>query len=170
MGSLEIDHINHRSIPLGDVLLRSTPPPATPSSHSHPAPAAAPAPDSFDLLPVSLPLGGKQPATLEGHIDDTGYTLHLTGSVICANLLELGNAVPQLGDGLQEVLDKIVATSDLAPPTKLRRAQDHILSSVPIHVDLTATRTWGSAQIWRETTPARTLAPPPQIELAVPIH
>jgi hypothetical protein len=158
MGSIEIDRSSHRSIPIGDVLLRSTPPPPAPSAHSHLAQVAAPPPDSFDLEPVSLSLGGKQPATLEGHVDDTGYALHLTGSVICANLLELGNAVPQLGEGLQEVLDKIAAaTPDPDPPLKSGRGTDHILSSVPIHVDITATRAWGSAQTWSETTPA---APP----------
>jgi AsmA protein len=158
-GAIEFDRLSHRSIPLTDVDLRSTPPPAAPSPRSHkPAPpAAVPAPDSFDLLPLSLPLGGKQPATLEGHVDSTGYTLHLTGTVICANLLELGNAVPQFGEGLEDVLDKIAAaTPDPGPPLKSGRGADHILSSVPIHVDLTATRTWGSGQTWHETTP-----PPP---------
>jgi AsmA protein len=158
MGSIEIDRVSHRSVPIGDVLLRSTPPPAAPSVHSHLAPVVAPPPDSFDLEPVSLSLGGKQPATLEGHVDDTGYTLHLSGSVICANLLELGNAVPQLSEGLQEVLDKIAgAASDLDSSLKSDRETDHILSSVPVHVDITATRAWGGAQIWRESTPA---APP----------
>jgi AsmA protein len=154
-GSIEFDRLSHRSILLGDALLRSTPPPAAPSPHSHAAPAAAPAPDSFDLLPVSLSLGGKQPATLEGHVDSIGYTLHLTGTVVCANLLELGNTIPQFGEGLEDVLDKIAAvTPDVGPPLKSGRGPDHILSSVPIHVDLTATRSWGSAQTWRETTPS----------------
>lgn len=160
-GSIEFDRLSHRSILLDDALLRSTPLPAAPSPHSHTTPAAAaaatPAPDSFDLLPVTLPLGGKQPATLEGHVDSTGYTLHLTGTVICANLLELGNAVPQFGEGLEEALDKIAAvTPDVGPPLKSGRGPDHILSSVPIHVDLASTRTWGHPQTWHETTP-----PPP---------
>jgi AsmA protein len=151
-------------MPLGDVLLRSTPPPA-PSTRSHSVPAPAPAPDSFDLLPVTLPLGGKQPATLEGHVDSTGYSLHLTGSAICANLVELGNAVPQFGEGLQELLDKIApatpvpaapdsVTADSGPSLKSGGDPGHALPSVPIHVDLTATRSWGSAQTWRETTPS----------------
>jgi len=152
MGSIEFDPLTHRSIALDDVILRSTPPAAA-SAHSHSAPPS-PAPDSFDLLPIALPLGGKQPATLDGHVDATGYTLHLTGTVICANLLELGNAVPQFGDGLQPVLDQIAAAMpDTAPPAKSGNAADRILSSVPIHVDLTATRAWGSAQVWRNTTP-----------------
>ena len=159
--SVEIDHLSHRSVELGDVVLRSTPLIGPPSPHSRkPAPSASsPAPDSFDLLPISLPLGGKQPATLEGHIDDSGYTFHLTGTVICANLLELANAVPQFGDGLEQILDKIAATTpDATPddraPGKTKPGTDHVLSSVPIHVDLTATRAWGSGQTWIETAPA----------------
>jgi AsmA protein len=125
----------------------------------------APAPDSFDLLPVTLPLGGKQPATLEGHVDDTGYTLHLTGTVLCANLLELANAVPQFGEGLKELLDKIApaapaaapptpATSDSGQPAQSGTAPDPILTSDPIHIDVSATRAWGGAQTWNQTTPA----------------
>lgn len=160
--SIEIDPLSHRSVQLGDVVLRSPEPTATPSARSRKAAEAAPTtPDSFDLLPISLPLGGKQPATLEGHVDDTGYTFHLTGTIICANLLELANAVPQFGDGLEEVLDKIAATTPDSPPAgkpgasgKTESGTDHILSSVPIHVDLTATRMWGSGQTWSQSAPA----------------
>jgi AsmA protein len=157
MASIEIDRLTHRSIPLGDVLLRSTPPPDAPSRRSHPAPAAAaPTPDSFDLLPVTLPLGGKQPATLEGHVDDNGYTLHLTGTVVRANLLELGNAVPQFGEGLQQLLDKIAPAPDPTAPgpsAESGREPDRVLSGVPIHIDLTATRAWGGPQTWSEAAP-----------------
>jgi AsmA protein len=167
--SIELDPHSHRSLELGDVVLRSTPLPAPVAAHARrAAPPAAPlAPDSFDLLPISLPLGGKQPATLEGHVDDSGYTFHLTGTVICANLLELANAIPQFGDGLEQVLDKIAAaTPDPSSATKpepvsetktagkQETGAEHILSSVPIHVDLTATRSWGSGQTWSETEPA----------------
>jgi AsmA protein len=153
MASIEVDRLTHRSIPLGDVLLRSTPPPEAPSRRSHPAPAAAaPPPDRFDLLPVTLPLGGKQPATLEGHVDSTGYTLHLTGTVIRTNLLELGNAVPQFGEGLQELLDKIAPAPDSAAPGPSAEP-GRVLSSVPIHIDITATRAWGGPQTWSEAAP-----------------
>ena len=158
-GSLELDPISHRSIPLGDVLLRSSPPPAVPAQRprsaraGHTATQDMPA-DSFDLLPMTLPLGGKQPATLEGHLDDTGYSLHLTGTIVCANLLEVGNAVPQLGEGLAEFLGQIV---DSMPAPEAGQevsgsGRTRILTSVPIRVDLTATRAWGGPQIWRETT------------------
>jgi AsmA protein len=152
--SIEIDHLSHRSVQLGDVVLRTPPSPASPNTRSPTPPAASAAPDSFDLMPISLPLGGKQPATLEGHVDDSGYTFHLTGIVVCANLLELANAVPQFGDGLEQVLDKIAATiPDTSLAGKSKPGSDHVLSSVPIHVDLTATRNWGSGQIWSETAP-----------------
>ena len=111
-------------------------------------------------MPVTLPLGGKLPATLEGHVDDTGYTLHLTGTVISSQLLELGNAVPQLGEGLRELLDKIApaapdsTTPSPGPSPEPSGEPDHVLTSVPIHIDITATRAWGSPQIWRETPPS----------------
>jgi AsmA family len=161
-GFLELDSVTHRSVPLGDVLLHSAPPYASPNSHSHStrrsraATQSAAATDSFDLLPISLPLGGKQPAILEGHLDATGYSLHLTGTIICANLLEVGNAVPQLGDGLPEFLQQIAdSTPDNEPNAGVSGSgPTHILSSVPIHVDLTATRAWGGPQIWRQTAPS----------------
>jgi len=46
-------------------------------------------------------------------------------------LLALGAAVPQFGDGLAEALPKDRAKG-------------------PTRVDLTATRSWGGGQVWRE--------------------
>jgi AsmA protein len=118
---------------------------------------------SFDLLPVSLALGGKQPAILDGHFDANGYTLHLTGTVVCANLLELGNAIPQVGDGLEPLIEEIAAANpdpDARPAEKenpaatVSAATSPALPTTPIHVDLTATRTWGEPQVWRQTAPA----------------
>jgi AsmA protein len=145
--SLEIDPLNHRSIPLGDLLLQSTPPPAghsprhrvtLPTAHS----------SSFDLAPIALPLGGKQPATLEGRIDATGYTLHLTGSALLSSLLALGDAIPQFGDGLRQFLQPASAAVSPSQPQKPAPTAD------PIHIDLTATRAWGGPQTWSQTTPA----------------
>jgi AsmA protein len=157
--SLELDRLNRTSIPLGDVTLRSTLLP-TPQLHSQTL-ASAQTSYGFDLLPIELPLGGKQPATLEGHFDAAGYTLHLTGTVLGVNLLQLGNALPQFGDGLEEQLTKIVdGTPDAGPkpdpdakPGSTGSHAEHMLSSVPIHVDLTATRAWGSPQVWHDTNP-----------------
>ena len=161
-GFLELEPVTHRSVPLGDVVLHSARPSAGSNSHSHSTrrsrvvTQSTVATDSFDLLPVSLPLGGKQPAILEGHLDATGYSLHLTGTIIGVNLLEVGNAVPQLGDGLPELIEQIAdSTPDPDSGQGISRSgPTHILSSVPIHVDLTATRAWGGPQIWRQTAPS----------------
>jgi AsmA family len=166
--SLDTDPDNNRSVPLGDVLLRSsdlTPVPA-PRYHGSHLERAAPrnsVPSSdFDLMPVSLALGGKQPAILDGHFDANGYTLHLVGNVICANLLQLGNAIHQVGDGLEPLVDEIAAANpeaDAAPPSKDAAVApgspaSPVLPSTSIHVDLTSTRSWGGTQVWRQTAPA----------------
>jgi AsmA protein len=104
---------------------------------------------SFDLAPISLPLGGKQPATLEGRIDATGYTLHLAGPVQIARLLALGDAIPQLGDGLRQLLEPAPAD---ARPVQPRNSSAEPTTE-PIHLDLTATRAWGGPQVWHQTTP-----------------
>jgi AsmA protein len=87
----------------------------------------------FLLAPTALALGGKEPAMLQGHFDEVGYTLHLTGTATSARLLSLGSAIPQFGDGLSAAL-----------------ATTH--NSGPFKVDLTATRPWGGEQTWREST------------------
>ncbi|GGA78997.1 hypothetical protein GCM10011507_32810 [Edaphobacter acidisoli] len=101
----------------------------------------APAPTSgFNLAPVALALGGKEPAMLEGHVDHVGYTLHLTGMVSTARLLALGSAIPQFGDGLSQVL----------PPNH---------TPGPYRIDLSANRTWHGPQTWTDNitrpTPSR---------------
>ena len=145
--SLEIDPLNHRSIPLGDILLQSTPPPAAhfPRHRGPNPPAPSASATSFDLLPISLPLGGKQPATLEGHLDASGYTLHLAGSVLLDRLLALGDAIPQLGNGLRQLLPPTPASVSASQPQKPAP------EAVPIHIDLTATRAWGGPQTWSQT-------------------
>jgi AsmA protein len=101
------------------------------------------------LMPVTLPLGGKDPATLEGRFDSSGYTLQLAGSVIAENLLALGAAIPALGDGLSERLDDTVATLRTnASSNPLSRPA--ALPTAPMPVDLTATRPWGGPQIWSD--------------------
>ena len=144
--SLEIDPLNHRSIPLGDILLQSTPPPAAhfPRHRGPNPPAPSASATSFDLLPISLPLGGKQPATLEGHLDASGYTLHLAGSGLLDRLLALGDAIPQLGDGIRQLLQPAAAVSPSQP-------QKPAPEAVPIHIDLTATSAWGGPQTWSQT-------------------
>ena len=159
-GTLTLDA--HQPIPLGDVFLRSSTPPSPPAHGRRRAVPPAPLPpDSFDLEPVSLDLGGKQPATLTGHLDDSGYTLHLTGSVVPERLLALGDSIPQLGDGLKQCLPASASTESDHPATRggVRGniAKSEKTADQPLTVDLTATRTWGEAQSW---CPAQKLSSP----------
>jgi AsmA protein len=116
------------SLVAGDIRLRSV---AAAEPHSKKKPVAAASGSAFVLAPVLLALGGKEPAVIEGRADGSGYTLHLSGMVTAARLLALGAALPQLGDGLAEVV-----------PTNR--------AAGPFRVDLVASRTWGGAQVWRE--------------------
>ena len=128
------------SLVTGDVSLQSIPPAPTPDPRHKKQPAAS-APTGFVLTPTSLALGGKEPAILEGHVDNTGYTLHLTGMASIARMLALGTALPQFGDGLAEVL-----------PTNR--------AAGPFRVDLTATRPWNGPQTWVDNASRPTLARP----------
>lgn len=113
----------------GDIDFRSVAPtPTKPSSHAK----AAPLPmlgSAFVLEPTGMALGGKEPATFEGHFDATGYTLHLTGMVSSSRLLALGATVPEFGDGLAKALPA-----------------NHPVT--PFRVDLTAVRPWTGEQVW----------------------
>lgn len=93
-----------------------------------------------DLLPTAVPLGGVDPAVLEGSLSRDGYTLHLFGLVAIPRLLALGAAVPQFGDGLSAAL----------PQNR---------SSAPTRLDLLAHRSWSGSQVWTETS-ERPVAPP----------
>jgi AsmA protein len=139
-GALSLDPAANRTVSLGDVVLRSTPTSAPATRRSHAAPAAATA-DSFTLQPLSLDLGGRQPATLTAHFDADGYTLHLTGSALPATLRQVATAIPQLGDKLSPLLDRILPapTTGAGTPT-------------PVLIDLTATRSWGGPQTWTDTS------------------
>jgi hypothetical protein len=126
---------------VGDVTLESpaptAPTPTRGTARSDRHPTTPPTPSGLQLNPIELALGGKEPATLEGHVDSNGYTLHLSGMASISRLVALGKAIPQFGDGLKEAL-----------PTN--RAPG------PIRLDLTCTHPWGSEQTWEETTiPAR---------------
>ena len=114
----------------GDIRLRSVAQAAV-EPHGRRATAVTASGSAFVLSPASLALGGKEPATIEGRADASGYTLHLVGMVTASRLLALGAAVPQLGDGLAEVV-----------PTNR--------AAGPFRVDLVAIRPWGGAQVWRE--------------------
>ena len=117
------------SLVSGNIAIRSVEQTET-KANSHTKHAAPPATgSSFVLAPTALALGGKEPATLEGHFDATGYTLHLTGMATSSRLLALANALPELGDGLAKV-----------QPTS------HVTTPSP--VDLTTVRPWKGEQVW----------------------
>ncbi len=127
---------------IGDLEFHGPPPPTLVRTRRTPAPITP----GLLLTPITLDLGGKDPATLEAHIDATGYTLHLSGMVLPSRLTALGKAIPQLGDGLDACLDDVLPSSD----SEARPA-------TPVHLDLTATHLWGGQQTWQPTaaTPAR---------------
>ena len=125
-------HGGTTSLVTGDVALHSTSAtPARPQTRQRKT--APPTVDGFQLAPVSLVLDGKDPATLDGRFDSSGCTFHLTGMASTARLLALGAALPQLGDGLAQVLP-------------INRA------SGPYRIDLTSTRIWGQPQTWTDTS------------------
>ena len=134
---------------LGDTTLSFTPPTAAPSPRApavpSPLPAAIP---GLQLAPTTIDLGGKEPATLDGRIDSTGYTLHLTGMIVLSRLIALGTALPQFGDGLDTVLPTIHPTT-------------------PIRLDLTASHPWrGAANMAGHISPPRSHPSDPQTSLA----
>ena len=85
------------------------------------------------LSPVALPLGAKDPATLEGVIDASGYDLHLTGEVLTDRLAALGATVPQFGDGLPQWVAGAESTG-------------------PVSIDISAHRAWGGEQTWTDNS------------------
>ena len=127
-------HAGPASLVVGDVALSSSATAAPEPHHTKGHSTATPITNGFLLAPTELALGGKDPATLDGHFDTTGYTLHLTGMASAIRLQALAAALPQLGDGLNEVL-----------PTNR--------AAGPFRIDLTATRPWGKPQTWTDTSP-----------------
>ena len=104
--------------------------------HTAPPELVAPSPRGvprITLEPVSLALGGPAPATLDGTIDASGYTLRLNGQAALPRLLALAAMVPQFGEGLVEMLPKTHGAG-------------------PIRLDLLAHRDWGGPQIWMDAT------------------
>ncbi len=129
----------------GDVVVQSVAQSVTapiPDPHHNPHLTPVSLPSGFQLVPTTLALGGKEPATIDGQFDTTGYTLHLTGMASAARLHALAVALPQFGDGLKEVL-----------PTNR--------AAGPFRIDLTATRPWGAAQTWTDNT-AHPVSPKPR--------
>ena len=131
-----------KPVALGEITLRSAPP-QSPADRTARRRSLSPVAVTlghgsgrFDLGPFPLPLGGRQQATLEGHFDGSGYTLHLTGPAVLSRLLALGDAFPQFGEGLRQLLEPDNGDSPAAD------------ADTPIRVDLWASRKWGQAQSW----------------------
>jgi hypothetical protein len=125
-------HAGSPPLVAGNVALRSAP---EPMAKAHPRAKSVPPPlsgSTFVLEPTALALGGKEPATLEGRFDTTGYTLHLVGMASSSRLLALGSALPDLGDGLAKVVPSNHAAG-------------------LFRIDLTAVRPWTGTQVWAET-------------------
>lgn len=101
-------------------------------------PGDAPGKYDFVMAPTRLDLGAKEPATLEGRFDRSGYTLRLVGNVLPSRLLALGAAIPQFGDGLASLM-----------PQPGKEAPPHV--ELPLHVDFTSTRPWNGGQKWSRT-------------------
>jgi AsmA protein len=123
----------------GDVLLTSTVHPPETRQRRRTPPPAQQTTSGFQLAPASLALGGHDPATLEGHIDAQGYTLHLSGMATNDRLEALIHAIPALGEAVTQTLPA-----------------NH--PAGPFHVDVTATRPWEPAAMPHE---ASTTQPPP---------
>jgi AsmA protein len=91
------------------------------------------------IHPVAFDLGAPQPAMLDGSVDADGFTLHLAGLAMRSRLMQLAQALPPFGDGLDAVL----------PPES-----DPETGETPIRIDLTSSRTWTTGQTWT-TAPVR---------------
>jgi len=106
----------------------------------------------FTVLPVALDLGAPRPALLDARIDANGFTLHLAGPAMRTRLLQLAQALPQFGDGLEVVLPP--------PPEPDAAGTEPDAAAVPIHVDLISAREWAVGQTTGPTwsvTPAKPL-------------
>jgi AsmA protein len=164
---LKLPALGDDGAPLEDIVLSSRPP-AVPSAPTvrNAKPMSQPAHDIFELAAITLPLGGASPATLTGGLDDTGYSLHLAGPVVLDQLLALGDAIPQFGDGLSQAFQRNGATpGNIQRPGPADSAQGPVLTSrgrttaeppkpaPSAPVDLLAVRKWGGAQVWIEAPP-----------------
>ncbi len=129
--TLSGDRLGATPLILEDVFLHSAP------GNSDVKPTHnAPSGTRLILAPLLLPLGGREPAILEGSADRDGYALHLTGDVALSRLLALGASVPQLGDGLPLALPSDALSSSALPPSALPTSR----VATPTYLDLSAYR------------------------------
>ncbi|MBS1800501.1 MAG: AsmA family protein [Acidobacteria bacterium] len=130
---------SNESLIKGDISLSKT---NTADTEVHRRPVKTlPSPEGFILSSTALSLGGHDPAVLEGHLDGSGYALHLTGPATVERLKQLGTALPCLGGGLDSVVEAATETA-------------------PVRVDLTSTHFWGdpSPRVWQDSSLHQTTA------------
>ena len=171
---LKLPALGDEGAPLDDVVLSATTQTVTATRTPRAQRSAvAPVHDSFDLAPVSLPLGGAHGATLTGHVDDSGYSLHLAGPVVLEQLFALGDAIPQFGDGLKPLLAPEDATASQTAESESSASEKtsstsrgHSIPatasaepSTPVTIDLAAARAWGAPQTWTQAAPAPVVTP-----------
>ena len=75
--------------------------------------------------PVAVNLGGTVPASIDGYVDAGGYGVRVNGPVARARVMELGEALPQFGDGLEASLPVDAGT-----------------------MNVVGTRVWSGAMVW----------------------
>jgi AsmA protein len=73
--------------------------------------ASVNSPVSLTLQPIPLPLGAAAPAYLSAKFNQTGYTLHLTGSAAPQKLRSLELAIPWLSDAITANLSAVPNTA-----------------------------------------------------------
>ncbi len=83
---------------------------------------------TLTLAPTQVRLGVNALVNVNGTVTDSGYSLSVNGSAPPAALLLPARYLPQLGDGMEQVLP--------FPPTSID----------PLHVSFTCTRSWSTTQ------------------------
>ena len=101
-------------------------------------------PAEVTLRPIGLRLGAPAPASLDAHLNSAGLTMHLSGPVTRARVLQLAAALPLFGDALAEALPLPASTPDRSDATE-----------PAMRVDLVSSRPWGGNQSWTAGTPAK---------------
>ncbi len=131
--SLKTGSEDAASLLAGDVALRTV------------APAAADSKLALQLLPVAVTLGGHEPATLDGHFDDNGYTLHLSGMATETRLREFAKATAPLGTGL---VDEPAAEGSAAPDTPATTPAVPVTATPAERLDRSTAAAWNEPHIW----------------------
>jgi AsmA protein len=126
------------SLLAGDVALRAV------------APTSANSRLALQLMPVAVALGGRDPATLEGHFDDNGYTLHLTGMATEARMQEFATAMAPLGTGL---VDPPPPAAEGTAVTETAAAPVAATAERVDRVDRSTAASWSEPHTWNNPAP-----------------